>query len=180
MKKLALIATIFITVSLLCVLVPSLVFAQSWASFSDLAHSTPSDEFTVLNCTVYMYGVGFTKNTDYKVIYWDGGGNKRVTEIQRVGPDLILESQHTFVVPDVPGNWHCTVYFPDTYVPATYNPLDVNIIADETSYTGGYAFNAAASAIPEFPTIMAAIGVAGLCFSIYWWMRKRRLAYVKG
>jgi len=178
MKKLVLIATICITLGLLCVLVPSLVFAQSWASYSDAAYQNPSDEFTELHCTVYMYGAGFTKNTNYKVIYWDGGDNKRVTEIQRAGPDLILESQHTFDVPDVAGNWHCTVYYPDTYDPASYDPGDANIIADDTSYSGGYAFYAAQSAVPEFPTVMAGIGVTGLCFGIYYWMRKKRLEYV--
>ena len=179
MKKLALIATICITLGLLCVLVPSLVFAQSWASYSDSAHATPSDEFTQLHCTVYMYGAGFTKNAYYKIIYWDGGGNKRVSEVTKaLGPQGELSSEHTFDVPDVAGNWHCTVYYPDTYDPASYDPGDANIIADDTSYSGGYAFYAAQSTVPEFPTVMAGIGVAGLCFGIYYWMRKKRLGYV--
>jgi len=42
-----------------------------------------------------------------------------------------------------------------------------------------FQFEATAAAIPEFPTGLAAIVVAGLCFGIYWWMRKRRLAHVK-
>ena len=48
---------------------------------------------------------------------------------------------------------------------------------------GGYvvedSFEATAAAIPEFPTVVAAIAVAGLCFAAYFWMRKRRLAYVR-
>jgi len=181
MKKLALIATIGITLGLLSVLVPSLVFAQiTWESYSDANHNTPSDTFTQSHSTVYMYGTGFTKDAYYRIVYWDGGNNKRVSEVQQALTGAgKLSSQHTFAPPDVAGDWHCAVYSPDTYDPDTYNPSDPNLVADDTSYTGGYAFNAAASAIPEFPTIMAAIGVAGLCFGIYYWMRKRRLGYVK-
>lgn len=174
MKKLTLITAIFILLALFYALVPSLVFAQSWASYSDSDYLNPSDTFTELNCTVYMYGEGFTKNAVYKIIYWDGSGYKRVSEVQTaLTPVGKLSSQHTFGDPDVEGDWHCTVYSPDTYDPSSYNATDLNIVADDTSYTGGYAFTVAASAIPEFPTIMAAIGVAGLCCAIYLWMRKR-------
>ena len=41
------------------------------------------------------------------------------------------------------------------------------------------SFDVEQSAIPEFPTVITVIVVAGLCFGIYYWMRKRRLAYVK-
>jgi len=179
MKKLTLIAAIFIATALLFLGVDTVSAQATWASYSDSDHTTPSDEFTQLHCTVYMYGEGFTKNKDYKIIYWDGGGNKRVAEVQKaVTPQGKLKSEHTFDVPDVAGNWHCTVYYPDTYDPASYDPGDANIIADDTSYSGGYAFYAAQSAVPEFPTVMAGIGVTGLCFGIYYWMRKERLGCV--
>ena len=106
MKKLVLLATILTAVALLFFGINKVSAQPIWASYSDLLHSTPSDNFTELNCTVYMYGTGFTKNADYKVIYWDGDGYKRVTEVQRAGPDLVLESQHTFDLPDVVGEWH--------------------------------------------------------------------------
>ncbi len=175
MKKLVLLATILMAVALLFFGIDKVSAQPTWASYSDSLYSTPSDNFTELNSTVYMYGTGFTKNADYKVIYWDGDGYKRMTEVQRAGPDLVLESQHTFDLPDVAGDWHCTVYSPDTYDPASYDAGDANIAVDDTSYTGGYAFSVAETAIPEFATVIAAIGVAGLCFGIYYWMRKRYL-----
>jgi len=58
---------------------------------------------------------------------------------------------------------------PPTYAEAI---VDTEYIIDDDFYV-------AESAIPEFPTVIAAIGVAGLCFAIYYWMRKRRLAYVQ-
>jgi len=53
-------------------------------------------------------------------------------------------------------------------LPAAYGDAIIhdNFIADDS-------FVVDASAIPEFPEVMAAIGVAGLCFGIYYWMRKR-------
>ena len=41
------------------------------------------------------------------------------------------------------------------------------------------SFEVAAEAIPEFPTVIAAIMVAGSCFGIYYWMRKRKQFYVR-
>jgi hypothetical protein len=40
-------------------------------------------------------------------------------------------------------------------------------------------FEVAESAIPELPTVVTGIAVAGMCFVIYYWMRKRKLANVK-
>jgi len=75
--------------------------------------------------------------------------------------------------------WHALVQpaggysaFPSTYNTAVNNPDTYGLMANDS-------FFVAKSAIPEFPTVMAGIMVAGLCFGIYYWMRKRRLAYVK-
>ena len=32
-----------------------------------------------------------------------------------------------------------------------------------------------AAAIPEFPTVISAIAAMGLCFGVYWWMRRRKV-----
>jgi len=53
--------------------------------------------------------------------------------------------------------------------PDTYDASWSHTLADAS-------FTVESSAIPEFPTVFAAIGVAGLCFAIYYWMRKKRLA----
>ena len=56
--------------------------------------------------------------------------------------------------------------FPSTYSTLAADPDTYQLIADDT-------FAVAASAIPEFSTVFAAIAIAGLCFGIYYWMRKR-------
>jgi len=174
LRKLTLLAAMLIAVALLFLGANRVNAQPTWASYSDSGHNTPSDTFAELNCTVYMYGEGFTKNANYKIIYWDENGDKRVAEVQKaLTPAGKLSSQHTFGSPDVAGNWHCTVYSPSTYDPASYDAGDANIVADDTSYTGGYAFYAAESAIPEFSTVFTGIMVLGLCFGIYYWMRKR-------
>jgi len=165
MKKLSLVVTVFIVTALLFFGIDR-VSAQSWDSYSDLDHLNHCDSFR-LHCTICMCGKGFTQGQNYKIIYWDGQGYKRVAEVQKAtGPQGELSSEHTFGPLDVGGDWHCTVY-PAEYDPSSYNPADTNIVADDTLYTGGYDFNVAAI------TVIAAIGVAGLCFGIYYWMRRR-------
>jgi len=43
----------------------------------------------------------------------------------------------------------------------------------DTAYAVTDSFTVDDSCIPEFPTVFAAITVPGLCFGIYWRMRKR-------
>jgi len=91
-------------------------------------------------------------------------------------PNVVM---HTFDPgTDTEGDWHCTVYDSQSYSPEFYDANDSHIVADDTSHNEEYAFHVEASAIPEFPTVFTAIGVAGLCSGIYWWMR-RRATYVK-
>jgi len=57
--------------------------------------------------------------------------------------------------------------------PTSYTPGDPNAVADDVFEVTGYA-------IPEFPTVITGIVVAGACFGIYYWMRrKRQMAHVK-
>ena len=160
-------------------------------SYSDSSHATQSDYFDDYGNehTVYMWGTGFRPSTAYRVIFWDQVDstwyNRDTVDVtSTAGGELGVAGTnpiaHTFVSgTDTDGNWHCTVYDDQSYSPSTYDSGDSKLVADDTSYTGGYAFYVVASAIPEFPTIFAALTAAGLCFGIYWWMRKRRLAYVK-
>lgn len=62
--------------------------------------------------------------------------------------------------------------FPATYAALTADPDAYQLIADDT-------FTVDAGAIPEFPTVIAGIVVAGLSFWIYYWMKKKRLAYAR-
>ena len=78
------------------------------------------------------------------------------------------------------GLWHALVQ-PDsgytsfgalTYGTIVAAPDTYGLIANDS-------FTVNASAIPEFPTVIAGIIVAGLCFGIYYRMRKGKLAYAQ-
>jgi hypothetical protein len=121
---------------------------------------------------VYMYGTGLSSGP-YKIIYWDGNGDKTRAEIVS-DVSGVLKSSRTFIDgQDDAGDWHVTVYSPSTYDPSSYLASDSNIVADDTSYTGGYAFNVTQSAIPEFPTALAAMVALSLSAGIYLWMRRK-------
>lgn len=62
--------------------------------------------------------------------------------------------------------------YKDVSAPVDYSPNDPDSLME-------LEFTVAGSAIPEFPTAVAAVVTSGMCFSIYYWMRKRRLARVK-
>lgn len=127
--------------------------------------------------TAYMYGENYTASHGYTVGYYDNGGTWVVDHNISSAADNTLSSQYFLTTnPGAEaGTWHAVVFDDDLgSPPATYA---------ETSGAAGYMveddFEVNASAIPEFPTVMAGIMVTGLCFGIYYWMRKRRLAYVK-
>ncbi len=120
---------------------------------------------------VYMYGTSFSGT--YKVIFWDASGSKAKTDDAVLAVGGVLKNQHTFVEGvDAAGDWHVTVY-PTSANPLSYSAADLNIIADDISYTGNYAFNVTETAIPEFPTIIAAVLSLGLCGGVYLWMRRK-------
>ncbi len=160
----------------------------SWESYSDLARTNVSNNFTVAGSYVYMKGTGFNAATSgYNVAYYDatvtGGGNNIMTDASlTVAGDGILNSLirpsdfPSAAVGDPP--WHALVQLTGaTSFPATYNAA---VAAPETyGLLANDSFTVQASAIPEFPTVMAGIAVAGLCAAVYYWMRRRRLAYVK-
>jgi hypothetical protein len=121
---------------------------------------------------VYMYGTGFTDG-EYRVIFWDHDGDKALTETDSAVSGVLTVS-HTFnESQDAAGDWHVTVYSPSTYDPSSYSASDPNIVADDISYTGDYAFHVEETAIPEFPTAIIAIAVLAICAGIYFWLRRR-------
>jgi hypothetical protein len=120
---------------------------------------------------VYMYGTGFSSGS-YKIIYWDGDGNKRTGEITSPVSGT-LHSHWTFNTEnDTAGNWHAAVYTQDAN-PSSYSASDPDIIADDKSYSGGYGFHVEESAIPEFPTVWAVIVALALSVGVYLWLRRR-------
>ena len=145
--------------------------------FSDSGHTTYENNFNSSSLdTVYIQGTYFEASYNYHVAYYDDNGAKVLSDGGAISDaNGVLNSQWYF--PDntgaSPGTWHAVVYDDDVASPpSTYTANDPNSIRETT-------FTVTQEAIPEFPTVMAAIVVAGLCFGIYYWMRKRRLAYAK-
>jgi len=153
-----------------------LVQAATWESYNDEAHTTVDDYFSTGEQTVYMFGEGFQASTAYHVAYYDGDNAKVLSDgvSSNSGGDLSsLCYFPTYQESAVIGTWHAVVYKDSVASPPeTYIASDPNSVVEDS-------FEVTYEAIPEFPTVIAGIAVAGMCFGIYYWMRKRRLAYVK-
>lgn len=176
MKRLCLLIVTLVLVAFLCVFVTSPVYAAiEWDSFSDEARMNGCEEFAAPNHTVYMQGIGFTPNTQYKVAYYeadtDGGGSGDTADCVEIDTPYtnkfgILESECVFT--DSPsaddGTWHAVVYNYGDTPSGIYNPTGA--VADD-------GYDVQPSAIPEFPTVIAMMVAMGLSLGIYFWMRKR-------
>ena len=154
-----------------------------WGSYSNIARTTVSNDFTTYGVTVYMYGENFDTTGTYKVSYYDGGtdhsgdyGTQIEVDLYTNDPDGILDESQCRptdweIGPPAAsyGTWHAVVYKTTGDMPDSYNLVS----KADTAYVVTDSFTVQSAAIPEFPTVLSAIGVAGLCFGIYWWMRKR-------
>jgi len=134
--------------------------AGTWVSDSESYNST--------NHIVTMTGDGFKLNHDYKVAYYDGSGVKVQTEFTNTSSGSALESQYNFRANSGAdyGDWHSVVLdgpAPNTYAAAIAN--DKYVVDD--------GFYVAESAIPEFPTVIAAIAVCLLSAVSYMVMRRK-------
>jgi hypothetical protein len=152
----------------------------SWDSYSDSGHESQCDLFSDATHTVYMYGEGAVNGYMYRIVYWSVTGEK-VREEDKAGESGVLSlAGYDFhsCAPEDAGYWQVTVY-PTNYQVMSYDPDDVNIIMDDTSHDDDSSFYVHVSAIPEFPTALTGIIIVGLCFGIYYWMRKRHLTHVR-
>jgi len=159
----------------------SVTFTAPWESYENLDPLTVCDDFSESTNHVYMQGTGFATG-NYDVGYYDANGDLVVTDENINVSASTLNSEWDLTNNKTAAgdaDWHVLVQpasatqpLPNSYADAIANPDDYELMANDSFYV-------AQSAIPEFPTVMAGIMVAGLCFGIYYWMRKRRLAYVK-
>ena len=126
--------------------------------------------------TAYMYGENFTASHTYAVGFYDGDGDKAGTDSGTLdGNNLSAQYLLSSDSARAAGTWNAVTF--DTgggSPPTTYAAC-----SGAAGYVVEDDFIVDADAIPEFPTVFAAIGVAGLCFGVYYWMRRRRLAYVQ-
>jgi len=150
--------------------------SDAWKSYSDSGHASATDSFSGSQSTVYMYGTGYPVGATYRTVFWDSSGANRGAVDATADGSGNLSSAHSLAAPDVAGDWHATVYDSTSYSPANYSTSDSHIVVDDTSYGSGYAFNVAQSAIPELPTVLAAVAVLATCLAVYW--RARRPARV--
>jgi hypothetical protein len=141
-----------------------------WLSYNDAARLNPDDNFASPETYAYMRATNLTSGSAYKVTLYDAdgaydGANKKLVVDGVNGANLDAQIFFTnFHGTSDAGTWHAVVSY--TEGPDTYNPTWADALGDKS-------FTVQADAIPEFPTVLAAIGVAGLCFVIYYWMRRK-------
>ncbi|MEK7353700.1 MAG: hypothetical protein AABZ77_04235, partial [Chloroflexota bacterium] len=148
----------------------------TWLSYNDTARTIADDNFTAGENTVYMFGQGFLFSHTYTVGYYDGtvsGGGQKVASDSGLtsGTSGNLSSQYLLTTDfnAVAGTWHSVAFEPGLGIPSD----NYTAALASPALVANHAFEVAASAIPEFPTVIAAIMVAGSSFGLYYWMRKR-------
>ncbi len=152
---------------------------KNWESYRD-SGSPPTtvwgeivNPYAVTYHTVYMYGEGYTSGHTYSIGFYDNDsdpGNK-------IGSDTVVLDGTTLSVQfelithseATAGTWHAVV-FDNASPPATYAEC-----SGASGYTVEDDLQVGVDAIPEFPAFFSAIGVSGLCFGIYYLIRKRRM-----
>jgi len=153
----------------------------TWESYRDSGHTTVwgtvGDPFNSTYSTAYMYGPNFSAGQSYSVGFYDADGDKVGSDVSGSLVGTVLSAEFPLNTDEsaVPGTWHAVVF--DTASgspPSTYAAC-----SGADGYTCEDDIEVAATAIPEFPTVIGAVVIGGICFGIYFRMRKRRLAYVK-
>jgi len=159
--------------------------ANTLQSYSD-SGVTECTTFTSGNHTVNIYGYAYQYDYEaetpaampYKVAYYDGGSAHDGVDGAQVVVDAINSNYNrslsstcncSLYPSSSYGTWHAVGYRADTGDAAPASTYTAN----DSNSTLEVEFTVEASAIPEFPTVIAAIGVAGLCFGIYYRMRRR-------
>ncbi len=126
----------------------------------------------------YLYGSNYIKShINYSVGYYENDGDLVITDTKSSAADNTLSSQYTLDtdITRTYGTWHAVVFDTDFGTP----PGTYALCSGAAGYVVEDSFEVAVDAVPEIPTILAGIAVAGACFGIYYWMRKRRLKYVQ-
>jgi hypothetical protein len=135
---------------------------KTWGSFSDSAHTTVDNDFTTGENDendVYMYGENFESGT-YHVGFYDADGTKTCSDGTLTTDTLAAHCKFTGYPTSAYGIWHAVVYKEPNSPPATY-------VADDADRVVEDSFNVQEGAIPEFPTVIAAIAVCMLCAVAY-------------
>jgi len=140
-------------------LLPSMVYAKvAFDSYSDVARTIQSDTFSEYGKAVCMKATGLPKDENYEIRYYDGAMTLIQAEVNMAVSGELLSMI-------LPSNFKSAVA--GTWTAELYDLTPVKLISTDT-------FSVAGSAIPEFPTPLVGIFVVGICFGIYYWMRRKR------
>ena len=136
--------------------------AVTWCSYQDEARTQPCDLFTVKGSSVYMKADGLPSAAKtYQAKYYDATGQILLSYSGQSSSGVFLSEIRPSDFPaSKPGTWKAELYKTEP---------SVVLLATDT-------FKVDQSAIPEFPTVAAGIGVAGLCFGFYYWRRRAWIA----
>ncbi|MFC2034496.1 hypothetical protein ACFLTT_03765, partial [Chloroflexota bacterium] len=149
--------------------------ANTAESYSSDSIPTPIDDGFTTGENPFIRAYGLQPDHDYTVGYYDENGDKVSSDVNsRSSATGNISSQYIFPNEgEAPGTWHAVVFDGSSSVDyATANSTKSN-----NGYVTEDTFEVYASAIPEFPGIIAVLTVTGMCFAVYLWMRKKRPAY---
>ncbi len=133
----------------------SVTYTAPWDSYES-DYSTSKETYDTYGELIYMKGTGFPDGT-YTIKYYDADATEIGSESKSASSGVLTSSMACNTEPSAAdGTWHAKAY------------SGSDLIADDT-------FTVDQAAIPEFPAVIASISVAGLCFGIYYWMRRRKL-----
>ncbi len=151
-------------------------FVPPWDSYQDSFRTTIDNDNVSPYTTAYMKGTSFA-NVSYLIAYYDANGVKRGSETQSASSGTLNSAYFLTTDPTAAANtWHALVqpnsasngFGENSYATIVASPDTYSLLANDS-------FTVESSAIPEFPTVIAGIAVAGSCAAIYYWMRRKRL-----
>lgn len=136
--------------------------AVMFESYSDVARTIQSDNFTAQGSWVYLKGTGLAKNKAYRTTFFDAqNATVLILDSQSDGNGVVLSQVKPSAYPtSSPGIWKAELW---KVQPLTLEATDT--------------FTVQGSAIPEFPDVFAGITVSvavGFIFILVRWMKKRK------
>ncbi len=131
----------------------------TWQSYSDVARTIQSDNFTTFGCVVYMKATGLVGNKTYRVIFKDGMGDTVSTQ------DLQSNKAGELLPQVRPADWSTSD--PGLWQAELWKTQPLQLQATDT-------FTVAPSAIPEIPNVIAGMFVVGACGLIWHKLRGRK------
>ncbi len=136
----------------------------SWESYSDSNRTVVSNNFTASGSWVYLKGIGLQKNKDYQAKVYDADPNNYPLSpvLTHVGQSdnngvFLSQVQPSAYPSSVAGTWKAELW--------KIQPLTLEVTD---------TFTVQASAIPEIPSVFAAVAIVFICVLVWWLMRRRR------